>query len=76
MKSVGNDIIHFADVSQLVQNIKDRIILITGITGQIGTAMANYLSALNIQYGLGLKLYGQTRDAENARRSKRLPQNT
>lgn len=75
MKSVGNDIIHFADVSQLVQNIKDRIILITGITGQIGTAMANYLSALNIQYGLGLKLYGQTRDAENARRSKRLPQN-
>ena len=74
MNRVGKDSIYLADVCPLVQNLKDRTLLITGVTGQIGKAMAHYLSMLNIQYGLGLKIYGQTRDAENARRSERLPQ--
>jgi len=54
-------------------DLQGKSLLLTGVTGQIGSAMAHYLSDLNSRYGLGLIVYGQTRNAENAQRSGKLP---
>lgn len=73
MNNTDADIIWFATHFQLFEELRRKSLLITGVSGQIGSAMARCLSALNDKHGLGLTIYGQTRNADAARRYSRLP---
>lgn len=57
-----------------IDNLRCKSILITGVSGQIGSALAAYLSGLNRSHGLALKIYGQTRDISDSKLSELLPE--
>lgn len=56
----------FVNTFPLLGELQGKSILITGVTGQIGSTMSRCLSALSDRYDLGISVYGQTRSIASA----------
>ena len=68
MSRVQEDIAHTIQKDELFMPLKDSAILVTGATGLIGSALLKTLHAANEKYGLGIRLTGQIRDSEKAKK--------
>lgn len=68
------DIIALIERFPFKEQLQGKSLFLTGVTGQLGSAMARFLSALNGRFDLGIQIIGQTRNAMKARLSRRIPQ--
>ena len=60
------DVRHFAEHFELWEQLKDKVFLITGATGLIGSVMIKCLLELNKQRGLDIKVLAVVRNLEKA----------
>lgn len=68
MDRIKADIREIVDNKDLFLTLKHSIILITGATGFIGSMLTKSLLTANEKYGLGIKIMGQIRNLEKAKK--------
>ena len=68
MNVIQTDIQNIIRNRELFLPFADSSVLVTGATGLIGSMTVKSLIAANEKYGLNIKVYGQVRDTEKARK--------
>ncbi len=63
---VREDIDRVLESRALFEPLRERRVLITGITGLVGSMLARALTAANDRYGLSIRVVGQVRSLERA----------
>ena len=64
---IDEDVRQFAETFKLADQLRNKVFLITGTTGLIGSVMAKCLLALNEQKDLGIRIIAVVRNSEKAK---------